>query len=195
MADHKQSIGLVGGFNHAIAIGKRERHWFFTEHVLTGFECADGNIRVLRRGKRDIDQVDVRISQNVIQVRVGSDTFQVDLIAGRAKVALNSSPVAGQPLGIPRADGGHAGTSQPLVGEPVNPTHEADAYEPDPNHRGASSGSRVERSRSTSCGARPSPFSWNSTAKRIITTAAMAAGTSQMLFQSCGIAASGVAKC
>ena len=59
---------------------------------------------------------------------------QIDFLAGRAEIALDAAPVAGEPALVARADGGDLHALRLLVREVVNPTHEADADETDAEH-------------------------------------------------------------
>src|SRR5262245_2703905 len=138
-----------------------------------------------RVGQRDVDQIHMRIGKKFLQFGVRRHTRHVDLLPRRAEIALNTAPVSFEPLWIARIDGSYADSAQPLVGEPVNPSHETNAHNANANHRGASSGVRVARSRLTSWAGRPSPLSWNKSAKRISTAPANAAGTNQILLQAC----------
>ena len=193
VADHEQPIGVFCRGDHPLAIGEPQRHGLFAKHVLSGFQRTNGNIGMQECGQRDVDKLDLGVAQQVVEIGVRIDSRKIDLLAWRPEVALDIAPIAGESLGNAFTDGDHLYSAKAVVREPMNPANETNANNANANHRGASSGIRVARSISTSVRGRPSPRSWNNNANRTITTTAIAAGTSQMLCQSCGIAASGVA--
>ncbi len=60
---------------------------------------------MLRSGQRDIDKIDLRVAQQVIEFRMLRNVGEIDLLAGRPEIALDAAPVAGQTLRIARANG------------------------------------------------------------------------------------------
>src|SRR6185312_8725640 len=110
------------------------RDRLFADHVLAGFEGRDGDGQVQRRRQADVDQVDLRIGDQVLPLFVASDVAQFHDGARRAEVALNPAPVAGEFLFVASADRGYLGASHLLVGQVMDHAHEADADDSDSYH-------------------------------------------------------------
>lgn len=108
MADHEQPIGFLGSGNHPLAIRELQGHRFFAQYVLACFERLHRHICVQHRGQRNINHIDLRIAQQVFEIRVRRDARKIDLLARRTKVALNPSPITRQSLRVAFANRGDA---------------------------------------------------------------------------------------
>src|SRR5262249_16003954 len=82
----------------------------------------------------DVDEVDVGVGEQVVEARVALDVAEVHLPAGRAEVALDAAPVAGQLLRVAAAQGRHPGPAQPLPGQVVDHAHKSPTYDPNSHH-------------------------------------------------------------
>ena len=69
MADHQQAVGFFCRGDHPLAIGQPQRHRLFAEHVLAGFQRANGNVGMQECGQRDVDKLDLRVVQQVVEIR------------------------------------------------------------------------------------------------------------------------------
>ena len=61
IADHQLLARLLGGGDHRLAFGDRDRHRLLAHHMFAGLVRADRVFGVHRVGQHDIDDVDVRI--------------------------------------------------------------------------------------------------------------------------------------
>src|SRR5262245_56531599 len=82
----------------------------------------------------DVDQIDFRVREQVVQALVLLNPSQIDHLARRAEVSADGAPVPRELGLIAAADCGELCALEVLVGKEVNPAHEADADEADADH-------------------------------------------------------------
>ena len=107
---------------------------FSTSTCLPAFRRRDRHRFVLPRGGADIDQIDVRIGEQVFVSGMSMNWAEVHDLAGRAEVATDGSPIAGKFFRVAGVNGRHRGAGEALGGEIMNHAHEADAGEADADH-------------------------------------------------------------
>ena len=73
VADQQQLAGLLGRLDHARGVGRRQRDRLLAEDVLAGLQGGDGHLGVPRRRQADVDHVEVRIGQHLVEVGVAGD--------------------------------------------------------------------------------------------------------------------------
>lgn len=111
---------------------KRDR--LFHQDMLASVQRRDGSRGMLVGRIADIDEIDVRIVEEVIQVAVFLDLGKIHLFSSRSEIPLDSSPVAGEFFRVAAADGGNAGTFHFAHSEIMDHAHETNSYDPDPYH-------------------------------------------------------------
>ncbi len=134
MSDQQLLAGGLGRFDHPRAVASGQRDRLFAKHVLAGLERGQRDLAVQVGRQADVDHVDVRIGQQVVELAVRLMTGQIHHLAGRAEVALDRAPVAGQSRGIPGGQRGDLGPFHSLVGQVMDHAHEADAGDADSQH-------------------------------------------------------------
>src|SRR5262245_27229051 len=134
LADQNLLFCFLGGLHNCVAFGGREAHRLFDQDVLAGAKGGDRSFGVQVWRQADIDQVDRGVTQEPIKARVLCHATQIDLLARRTEIALDSSPVAAELSFFARADRGELDSLRFLIREVVNPTHEADAEEANSKH-------------------------------------------------------------
>src|SRR5439155_1469479 len=112
------------------------------QDVLAGLERSDRHRLVVAGGRADVHQIDVRVGEQVVVAGVAVDRAEVHDLAGRAEVAADAAPVAGELLRVAGVDRGHDGPAEALGGEVVDHAHEPDARYPDSHHDDGSSDDR-----------------------------------------------------
>src|SRR4029450_12109128 len=129
VADEDLLVRVFSGLHDLVTLGRGEAHGLFDEDVLAGAEGGDRGFGVQIRRQADIDEVDRRIVEEPIKARVLRHVTDIDFLARRAEIALDSPPVAAELSFVSRADGRKLDPFRLLVRKVVNPTHEADAGE------------------------------------------------------------------
>src|SRR5581483_2900138 len=86
------------------------------------------------RGAADIDQVNVRVGQEVFEPGISLDPLELHLLALGSKVAANAAPVPGPLLGIAAANRRHGRAFDLLGAQVVDHAHKSHAYYADPHH-------------------------------------------------------------
>ena len=102
--------------------------------MLAGLQRFQHDRFVLVGWQANIDQIDVRIGQKIVVIRILLDLRQIDLPAARPEIPLDADPVARQFLLVASRDGGHFGTAELPRSREMGVTHEADADDSDAYH-------------------------------------------------------------
>src|ERR1051326_6430062 len=132
---HEHSFGPCGGAEHGVGIFRCQRDRLLDQYMFAGVERSDCRRCMLVGRVADIDQVDVRVLQEVVKPCIGLDASEIDALAARAEVPANAAPVTGAFLGISAADGRDPSAADALGRQVVDHAHKADADNTDLCHR------------------------------------------------------------
>jgi len=86
MSDHEQLLRRAGSIEHGIRVLRVERDRLFDEDVLTGLQSLDGGLRVQVGRIADVDHVDVRIGEQVVELAIQLDAGEIHTFAARPKL-------------------------------------------------------------------------------------------------------------
>jgi hypothetical protein len=117
-------------------MAKKKKELPFTglRHVLARAEGPDGGFRVQVRRVAHVHHVNFRIGQEGIEAVVFFEVPQVHHLTGRAEIAADGAPVAGQFFRVTAAQGGD-GPAFELAGTQVmDHAHEPDAHKSNSYH-------------------------------------------------------------
>ena len=101
---------------HEVGLLRRQGDGLFDQDVLARPQGRDRHFGVQVRRRTDVNQIDVGVGEQLLVARVALHVGQVHHLAGRAEVAADAAPVAGQLLGVAAATGpspGRRGPSAP----------------------------------------------------------------------------------
>ena len=69
VADHQRAPGRGGGIDGSLGVGDGDRQRLLHEAVLAGLQHSDGELRVGRHRRRQHDRVQLRVVEQVVEVR------------------------------------------------------------------------------------------------------------------------------
>src|SRR5262245_23117423 len=85
-------------------------------------------------GQADVDQIDLRISQHVVELFEAADAGQIHLPTWGTEIPHDAAPISGKLFGTARADCCNAYARHALVRQEMNHPHEANADDADLKH-------------------------------------------------------------
>ena len=134
LSDRQQLAGLFRGRDHPIGVGRIQGDRLLTKHVLACPERGDGHLGVPGRRQADVDHIEVRIGQHLVEIGIPGNALEVHHLALRTEIPLDRPPIAGQPLLVLLAQRGHLHAADLLIGLIVDHPHKTDARNADVYH-------------------------------------------------------------
>ena len=89
LGNHQHPPCLLSGGHHSVSGLRIDGDRFLNQHMLARFQRSDHCLLVTIIGKANVDQVNRRIKQHLLESVVGIDLLQVQHRTTRPKVALN----------------------------------------------------------------------------------------------------------
>ena len=105
MPDHEQLSRCPCRLDHLVGRVRGERDGLFNQDVLARLECLNrhGSVRIV--GNAKVDQIDIRIVEEIFEISVASEPGEIHLGATGTEITLDARPVARELPGIATAKG------------------------------------------------------------------------------------------
>ena len=117
-----------GSVNHGFSVFGRQRDGLFAKDVFPALKAFDCRLSVLIGRQADVDHVNVRVGDHVVQFRIRRVRRHVNHFALRTEVAFDFRPVASQTvLTVLFAKRHNLNVWNLLIGKVMNPAHKSNA--------------------------------------------------------------------